>query len=316
MLLSLHNPVGQTSLSVTAIGLGTAPLGVFFANVSEKQAIETVEYALQNGVTFLDTAPWYDAHLVETRVGMALKGVPRDSYVLATKVGRYFDADNKPHLDFSRDGIQRSIEGSLQRLGVDRVDILHLHAPEGEHHYRIAVDEGYPLLAEMRQQGVIKAIGVGENYWEPLVDWARDAACDCFLLAGRYTLLEQDALNALNQFHQQRISIFGAGIYNTGILAKGADAGAWYQYKSAPPEILDKVRRIEAICQQHGVSLQSAAVQFVNAHPAITALIIGAESPQQLQESITAYTESIPSIFWQDLRAAGLIDPQAPVPTV
>lgn len=308
-------PVGQTALHVPAIGLGTAPLGTFFANITEAQAVDTVQYALQNGVTLIDTAPWYDAHLVETRVGSALRGVPREGYVLATKVGRRFDAGGQPYLDFTRDGVLRSIEGSLQRLGVDAFDILYLHAPEGDQHYRTAVTEAYPLLAEMRQQGQIKAIGVGENFWEPLVDWARDAQCDCFLLAGRYTLLEQGALTALDAFHAQGISIFGAGIYNSGILAKGSTAGGWYQYADAPAAVIAKVRQIEVLCQRHDVSLQAAAVQFVKVHPAMTTLVIGAESPQQLQQSIEAYHAPISENFWQDLREAGLIDPQAPLPT-
>lgn len=301
-------------IQLPAIGLGTAPLGDFFAQVSETQAVETVHYALEHGAAFIDTAPWYDAGLVERRVGLALRGIPRERYVLATKVGRLFDDNGAFRLDFTRDGIRRSIEGSLERLGVERVDILHLHAPEGEQHTRDALEQAYPLLDDMRGQGLIGAVGVGENYWEPLVHFAAHGHFDCFLLAGRYTLLEQGALTALDQFHAQGIQVFGAGVYNSGILAKGAVDGAWYQYEAAPHGIIEKVRHIEVLCQRHHVPLNAAAVQFVQAHPAVTALVIGAESPAQLAGSLAALEVPIPPVFWADLRAEGLIDPAAPVP--
>lgn len=304
--------VGQTGLNVPVLGLGTAPLGLSFAGINETQAVETVHYALEHGVTFIDTAPYYDAELVETRVGVALAGVPRADYVLATKVGRVLDADDVTYLDFTRAGVLQSIEGSLNRLGVDRVDILHLHAPEGEYHTRMALEQAYPLLDDLRKQGIIQAVGVGENFWEPLVTFAREASFDCFLLAGRYTLLEQGALDALNRFQAQGISIFGAGVYNSGILAKGAVDGAWYQYAAAPAAIVEKVRQIEQICQQHGVPLNAAAVQFVKAHPAVTALVIGAESPTQLAGTLAALEADIPPAFWDDLRVHNLIDAAAP----
>ncbi|HLV34780.1 MAG TPA: aldo/keto reductase [Spirillospora sp.] len=307
--------VGQTNLHVPILGLGTAPLGYMWSDVSEAQAVETVHYALEHGVTFLDTAPWYDAYLVEERLGRALAGVPRESYVLATKVGRLFTPDKQPILDFSRDAVRRSIDGSLERLNVDYVDILHIHAPETPDQYRQAIDEAYPLLNDMRERGMIKAVGVGENYWEPLVNYVVDGEFDCFLLAGRYTLLEQGALHALNDFHGRGISIFGAGVYNTGILARGSASDVvWYQYEQAPKELLIKTRRIEEICEKHGVPLKAAAVQFVKAHPAMTALVIGAESAEQLAETLEALRTPIPRAFWHDLREADLIDPAAPVP--
>jgi D-threo-aldose 1-dehydrogenase len=305
--------VGKTALHIPIMGLGTAPLGNFWSDVPEAQAVETIHFALEQGVTFLDTAPYYSETMVERRVGLALAGVPRDSYVLATKVGRLMMPNGQDGIDFSRDGVLKSIQGSLQRLQVDRIDILHVHDPDSSR-YKTALDEAYPLLADLRRQGVIKAVGVGVNFWELLVDFARDAEFDCFLLAGRYTLLEQGALAALNLFQEKGISIFGAGVYNTGILAKGANSGAWYQYRPAPSEILDKVRRIEAICSQHNVPLNAAAIQFVKAHPAVTSLVIGAESSGQLAESIHALQVTIPFEFWSDLRAEGLIDPTTPVP--
>jgi D-threo-aldose 1-dehydrogenase len=304
--------VGQTDLHVPVIGLGTAPLGNFFADVSEAQAVEAVHYALKNGVNFIDTAPWYGYDVAE-RLRQALAGVPRDSYVLATKVGLMFTPEGQPVEDFTREGILRTLDFSFNKLKIDRFDILHIHAP-GFKHYRTALDEAYPLLADLRSQGVIKAIGNGENVWEPLVDFARDAHFDCFLLAGRYTLLEQGALNALNVFREKNISIFGAGVYNTGILAKGSVDGAWYQYTAAPPEIVEKVRKLETICSRHDVPLNAAAVQFVKAHPAVTSLVIGAESAEQLAGSIKALNTPIPAAFWSDVREAGLVDTNAPIP--
>jgi D-threo-aldose 1-dehydrogenase len=305
--------VGSTALRVPVIGLGTAPIGRMWTDVPETQAVATVQYALEQGVTFFDTAPYYDATLVETRVGLALQGIPRHSYTLATKVGRLITPDRADLMDFTRDGVRRSLEGSLTRLKVDHVDILHIHDPDAAT-YQTAMAEAYPFLADLRREAVIKAVGVGVNYWEPLLDFARDGQFDCFLLAGRYTLLEQGALAALNQFHAQGISIFGAGVYNTGILAKGSKSGAWYQYRAAPAPIVEKVARLEALCQRHDVPLNAAAVQFVKAHPAVTSLVIGAESPAQLGQSIEAIRAPIPAAFWAELRAAGLIDAAAPVP--
>jgi len=305
-------PVGKTALQVPILGLGTAPLGNYWSDVSEQQAVDAIHYTLENGAAFIDTAPWY-GQLVAERLGIALAGVPRDSYVLASKTCLMHSPDGQPIEDFTREGVLRSIEWSIERLKIDRFDILHIHAPSKEH-YRTAIEQAYPLLAELRDQGVIKAVGVGENYWEPLVEFARDAHFDCFLLAGRYTLLEQGALNAMNQFHAQNISIFGAGVYNTGILAKGAVDGVWYQYAAAPSEIIDKVRRLEALCQKHGVPLNAAAVQFVKAHPAVTSLVIGAESKEQIASTIAALNTVIPAAFWSDLRASGLIDANAPMP--
>jgi D-threo-aldose 1-dehydrogenase len=302
--------VGHTDLHVPLIGLGTASIGLLYSDVSTTQAVDTIRFALQNGVTFLDTAPYYSQTLVEQRIGQALAGVPRDSYVLATKIGR---PDGSDVMDFSADGVKRSIEGSLQRLRTDRIDILHIHDPNRET-YRAALNEAYPVLAELRAQGAIRAVGVGVNYWEILDDFMRDAEFDCFLLAGRYTLLEQGALGLLNRCAEKGISIFAAGVYNSGILAKGAISGAWYQYSEAPSAIKAKVRQLESICERYRVPLHGAAFQFVKAHPAVASLIIGAESAQQLGQTLEGKDIAIPHEFWETLRVEGLLDPQAPLP--
>lgn len=302
--------VGQTDLQVTVIGFGSASIGTLYANVAETQDIETVHFALENGIKFIDTAPFYSQLLVETRLGIALADVPRDSYVLSTKVGR---PDRTDQIDFSPDGIKRSIEGSLRRLRTDRIDILHLHDVD-KTTYKSALEDGYPVLESLCSQEVIKAVGVGMNCWELLMDFAHDAAFDCFILAGRYTLLEQGALSALNRFAEKKISVFGAGIYNSGILVKGAKLGAWYQYREAPVEIRNKVSRIQAVCDQYDVPLHAAAIQFVRAHAAIPSLLIGAESPLQLAQSLDGLTIAILHDFWLALQSHGLIDRAAPIP--
>jgi D-threo-aldose 1-dehydrogenase len=305
--------IGRTQVSVSPLGLGCAPLGhPLFGVVSEAQAVETIHAALENGVTLFDAAPYYGGTLVEQRLGLALSGVPRDRYTLSTKVGRLLVGDE--HLtDYSPDGVRRSIAGSLERMRTDVLDIVHIHDPDADT-YRAALDDVYPVLDDLRDKGVVRAIGIGVNEWELLSAFARDAHFDCFLLAGRYTLLEQGARDAMNRFHAQGISILAAGVYNTGILATGAREGAWYQYAPAPPAILARVRRLEAVCARYSVPLPAAAVQFVAAHPAVASLVIGAGSADEARANAAVYRAPIPAGLWEDLRAEGLIDPAAPVP--
>ena len=297
--------VGQTDLKVSRIGLGTAHIG----KGTTAQAVAIVQRALELGITFLDTAPLYKT---EPYLGEALAGVPRDSYVLATKVGRLPDGKGGFTFNFSRDEVMQSIENSLNALKIDRIDILHIHDPDD--HYHQALNEAFPTLAELRSQGVIKAVGARMNQWQMLADFARDADFDCFLLAGRYTLLEQTSLDALKLFQEKRISVFAGGVYNSGILATGDTETATYQYQLAPPQIREKTRRLETVCQRHNVPLNAAAVQFVAAHPAITSLIIGADQVEQVEANLTALNVPIPAAFWDDIRAAGLIESGAPTP--
>jgi len=304
--LQPDNRVGNTDLHIAGIGLGTASIGTLYSDVSEAQAIETVQFALAHGVNYFDTAPFYSERLCETRLGLALTGISRDSYVLSTKVGR---PDGSNDMDFSADGVKRSIEGSLRRLRTNRIDILLIHDPNPQT-YRAALNEAYPVLADLRRQGVIKAVGVGMNYWELLTDFARDGDFDCFILAGRYTLLEQGALNALNQFAAKGISVLAAGIYNSGILTNGA----WYQYASPSPVIIQRVSKLRAVCDKFAVALPVAALRFVSAHPSVASLVVGCESATQLAQNIERLNTPIPTEFWQTLIAEGLLDAVAPVP--
>ncbi len=307
--------VGKTPLQVSRLGLGTAPLGNMYRQIPESQAIATIQYALEHGMNFIDTAPLYGAGLSERLLGTALAGVPRDSYVLATKVGRLVSPEGRVWFDFSRDGVLRSFEASLERLRTDRIDILHFHDADDLGHFAMALREGFPALAELRAQGVIKAIGAGMNQWELLADFARSADFDCFLLAGRYTLLQQHPMYEFFPLCQARgIGVFLGGVFNSGILATGARPGAKYMYTDAPPAIMERVRRIEAICARHGVPLRIAALQFALAHPAVTAAVLGAESPAEVAENLEAFQTPVPAALWAELRTEGLLDQAAPTP--
>ncbi len=304
--------------AVPTLGLGCAPLGGdggVFGMESDAAADATVQHALAKGVTFFDTAPLYGSGVSETRLGRALAGVPRNRYQIATKIGVVINPDGSSERSYRRDAVKRSIEGSLQRLGIDYVEVAHIHDADPEANLRIALDEAYPVLADFKAQGVIRAIGAGMNYWEPEAELARNADFDCFLLAGRYTLLEQAPIHEyLPLCLAKGISVFLGGVFNTGILATGSIPAARYQYRPAPPEMLEKTRRIEAICARHGVALKAAALQFPLAHPAVRSLVVGMISPQEIEQNLAALHAPIPDAFWAELRTAGLIEPDAPTP--
>lgn len=241
--------------------------------------------------------------------------------MLATKVGHLVTPTGAVTLDYTRAGVLRSIEASLARLQLERLDIVHIHEPititakTRQAFRRAALEEVFPVLAELRDAGVIGAVGAGLNEWELLADFARQADFDCFLLAGRYTLLEQGALDQFLPLCQAKnISVLLGGVYNSGILATGARPGAQYNYADAPPEIMARVKRIEAICRSHGVPLNVAALQFPAAHPAVTSLIIGAVSAAEVAANLQSLAWPVPAALWRDLQAAGLLHQAAPTP--
>lgn len=294
-------------LRLPRVGLGTGLHG----EVSERQSVATIEHAMQCGVRFFDTAPLYGNGLAEERLGIALRGVPRDDYVLNTKVGILSGGVTGDFdYDFSAGGVERCFERSLRRLRVERVDILHLHEPEGFAHQVLA--ETLPLVTRWREQGLIRAVSAGVNHWdmvEPFVEHL-----DCVLLAGRYTLLEQGALPFLERQRRERRPVLGAGIFNSGILATGPRAAARYNYLPAPPPLRERARRLQEACERHGVELAHAAVQFAAAQPALATLIFGACSRAELDQALRGMRASTPPALWAELRAAGLLDPAAPVP--
>ncbi len=295
------------------VGLGTAPIGgLYDVHVSDEQAKGLIHFCLDQDVTLIDSAPLYGAGEAERKVGLGVAGVPRESYMISTKVGRIIQPDRSLTFEYSRDAVMRSIESSRERLGIDYFDIVHIHDPDD--HFQQALDEAFPTLAELRDQGVIGAIGAGMNQWEMLMEFARNADFDVFLLAGRYTLLEQTSLNFLKLCQEKAIKILAGGVFNSGILATGNVKDAKFQYEDAPQHIRDNVDKLSMVCEEYNVPLNAAALQFVDAHPAITTLAVGAISIAQVQSNLDALQFDIPAAFWQAIRERHLIEEDAPTP--
>lgn len=330
--------LGKTELSVSRFGLGGAPLGNLYNPLPEQQAQDTIQRAYDQGVLLFDTAPLYGYGLSEHRMGHALRTKERKDYVLCTKVGRYLfpqtggevkhdifkiNPSFKTVTDYSYEGTMRAVEQSYQRLGIYPVDILLIHDLEPEAYsdpeeyqrqFDIAMKGAYLALDELKRSGDIKAIGVGVNSIQACLNFSREGDFDCFMLAGRYTLLEQESLEELLPIClQKNISILIAGSYNSGILATGAVPGAKYNYQPAPPEIMEKVNRIEAVCQRHNTPLAAAAIQFPLAHPAIAAVVSGAAKPEEVDQNMQLMSRSIPNALWQELKHEGLLREDAPV---
>jgi len=318
--------LGRTPLTVTRFGLGTAPLAGLFEAVSEPNALQVIEHAWEAGLRFYDTAPLYGHGLAEQRLGRVLRERPRGEFTLATKVGRLLRADAPPEpgqafrdtppvnpvFDFTYDGVMRSFEESLGRLGLDRVDVLHIHDPDD--HYDQALRGAYRALDQLRTEGVIKAVGAGMNQAEMLARFAREADFDCFLLAGRYSLLDQVALKDLLPLCVERgIAIIAGGVYNSGILAD-PKPGAHYNYQTAPADLVKRAQRIREVCARHGVPLKAAAVQFPLGHPAVTCVVVGCRSAAQLDESIQMFETEISAELWEDLKRERLLPEDAPTP--
>lgn len=330
-------PAGRTAARLTTLGLGTATLG---GNVrppiSNADAAAIVDRAYERGIRFFDTAPYYGYGRSERLVGDTLRG--RSGWVLSTKAGRLLRPRTTPQdagdqwidplpfehvYDYSYDGVMRSFEQSLLRLGTDRIDILLIHDIDAwsqgedmvEARYREAIGSGYRALDELRSSGTVKAIGLGLDDHDWCERFLREAEFDAVLLAGRYSLLEQPALPTLLPLAlEQGVGIMLGGIFNSGILATGAVPGARYNYEAAPPEIMERVARIEAVCRAHSVSLPRAAVQFVLGHPAVSSLVLGAVKPAEIARNLAALDEPVPDGLWSDLKTEGLLDPDAPTP--
>jgi len=335
--------IGNQGLEVTQLGLGGTSYANMYSAVSKGVAVDTITSAFGAGIRYFDTAPLYGFGLSETRLGAGLGQLDRAECVVSSKVGYTLVprgtseppvevfVDTPPlasAFDYSRDAILRSLDESLERLNLSRIDLVYVHDPDRcisidlnfdpnqETDYRQVLDETFPALAELRCQGVIGAIGVGINQWQMLCDFARAADFDCFLLAGRYTLLEQNSVTELLRLCQEKqIRIVVGGPYNSGILASGPVDGAYYNYAAAPRDVMKKTGEIEAVCRRHGVALAAAALQFPFGHPSVVAAIPGARSVAELQENVAHFETEIPSQMWQELRALGLLHPEAPLPS-
>jgi D-threo-aldose 1-dehydrogenase len=328
---------GRTGLEVTAFGFGTAPIGNFLREIDEETSAAMIDRAWEAGVRFFDTSPLYGHGLAELRLGQGLRWKRREDFVLASKVGRVLRPAPREairfapwvnaapftlHFDYSYDGTMRSIEDSLQRMGTDWMDVCFIHdidrfsrGADQPKVFAEAMDGCWRALSSLRDQGVLKAIGVGVNEWEVCHAALEARDFDCFLLAGRYTLLEQEALEAFLPLCEARgAAVVVGGGFNSGILATGAVEGAKYNYRPAPPEVMDKVRRIEAVCRDHDVPLPAAALQFVVAHPAIPCFMAGTRTVEQLDQNLAWFDHPISASFWADLKARGLLREDAPTP--
>ena len=332
--------LGNGGLTFTELGFGTAPLGNLYKAISDDDARATLDAAWEGGVRYFDTAPLYGLGLSETRLNPFLRDKPRDSYILSSKVGRLIEycaaehragigkwfevPQRRENFDYTYDGVMRSFEHSFSRLGVNQIDILYVHdLCVFSHGSKTASDmrveeffggRGYDAMISLRDQKVIKAIGGGVNEWEVCQTLAERGDFDLFLLAGRYTLLEQKALDSFLPLCEARgIGIITGGPYNSGILATGAKSGSFYNYDPAPQDIIDRVNAIENVCKSHGVRLIDAAFQFPLLHPAHVSVIPGGQGVAEMMGNLRAAQADIPKALWADLKAAGLMHVEAPV---
>jgi D-threo-aldose 1-dehydrogenase len=332
--------VGTTGLTLTRLGLGAAPLAGLYREVRDEDAVALIEHAWDIGIRSFDAAPLYGYGNGERRMGLALHDKPRDEFAFSTKVGRLAiprdriaagaDVDRQRQgevedayykgtppvrmvFDYSYDGVMRSVEESLERLNLDRVDILYIHDPDD--HWEQAITGAWPALRRLRDEGVVKAVGAGMNQVEMLMRFAREAEMDLFMVAGRYTLLDPSALDELMPLCVERgIGVVIAGVMNSGILA---DPGpnATFNYQPAPREWLERAARLRAACDELGVPIKAAAVQFAIAHPAVVSLIAGVRTAEHLDDYPELMRSPIPAAFWDELRARRLIPENAPVPS-
>ncbi len=334
--------IGLHGLEVTRLGLGGTTFGNMYSALDDQEALDVIDASYVAGVRYFDTAPLYGYGMSETKMGPGLARYNRDEIAISSKVGYvlkerqegddyvdlFVDAPKlTSYFDYSRDAVLRSIEGSLKRLKTDRLDIVLIHDPDdgksiepgwvpGDRaNFDQVMAEAYPALAELREQGVVKAIGLGMNQWQMLADFARAGNFDAFLLAGRYTLLEQESLRELLPLCAERdVRIIIGGPYNSGILATGAIEGATYNYAAAPEPLLERVRGIEAVCARHDVPLQAAALQFPFGHSAVATVIPGARTVAEVEGNVGFLQHAISADFWAELKQEGLIDAASPTP--
>ena len=333
-------PLGRTALRTTQFGFGTAPLSGFRDPIPEADAIATIAAAYDAGIRLFDTSPYYGYGRAELRLGAAIRDCPRADFLLSTKIGRWMTPITPgttpanwrqgglpfaPTFDYGYDGVHKSLEQSMLRLGMNHIDIVFIHDVDFwtirdhallEQRFTQTMSGAYKALDELRAAGTIGAIGVGLNEADMSARFVRAGNFDCVLLAGRYTLLEQGALTDFLPLCTERgVSVIIGGPLNSGILATGARPGARYDYNDAPPEVLDRVRRIEAVCARHAVPLPAAALQFPLGHPSVAAIIPGAINRAEITGNLDLFRREIPTALWAELRHEKLLHPEAPVPS-
>jgi D-threo-aldose 1-dehydrogenase len=332
------------NLAFSTVGLGTGPLGDFFELLDEKTATSTVEQGLASGIRVFDSSPHYGNGLAESRMGAGLRRATRDQIVVSSKIGRIMDPFTKkpevrkdvvspgfvggfphaPRFDYSYDGAMRSIEHSLLRTGLDRLDIVLIHdcdvwthgPDEAGPRFKEAMDGAYLALDKLRRDGVVKAIGFGINEADTCVKFANAGDFDVAMMAGRYSLLVQTGLDEfLPLARKKNMGVMLAGVFNSGILATGAVPGAKYDYTAAPEPIVSKVKKIEEVCRAHNTTIRQAALQFSMAHPAVVSIVLGAVKPEEVKANVQDASVKIPTSLWSDLKSANLLNPAAPTPS-
>jgi D-threo-aldose 1-dehydrogenase len=323
------NTLGSTAVRISELGFGGGPLGGLFQPVDHDIAQSALAEAWVRGIRYFDTAPHYGIGQSESWFGEFLRQQPRETFTLSTKVGRLLveqdsagrtdeafqvPATHRRVWDFSRNGVRRSLEDSLRRLGLDRVDILYLH--DVEQHFQDALRQGYPALAELRDEGVVGAIGAGMGDAGLLARLVQETDPDVVMLAGRYTLLDQSGLYELLPICQDRgVSVVAAAVFNSGVLAQRRPVdGAMYGYDQASPAVLERANRIAEVCAAHDVTLPQAAMAFPLTHPAVAGIVVGMRSAEEVRQNLPGFASGVSGQLWNDLRSQGLVDERVPIP--
>ena len=298
-------PLGRTGLTITRLGLGTAPLASIFWGNDEARGVATAARAVERGIRLFDSAPLYGLGESETRLGRALATIARDDVVVATKAGRSLVPAPDPHgstdavFDFSREATLRQLETSLERLGLDQIDIVHIHDPED--HLPEAIDGTYAALDRLRREGVIRAVSLGTNVVATARYFLRNADLDCVMVAGRLTLLYQSAaVDLVPDCRRAGVAYLAAGVFNSGVLADPRP-GSWFDYAPASSDLLERAAAIRAVCASHGVSLHAAALHYPLTVDGVTAVIVGMSSPTEVDDNLAALDSAIPPALWSDL---------------
>ncbi|MEU2427283.1 aldo/keto reductase [Streptomyces sp. NPDC007851] len=320
--------IPTTAVQVTELGFGASVIGNLYRTTTAEDAAAALAAAWDAGIRYYDTAPHYGLGLSEHRLGAALRDRPRDQYVISSKAGRLLVPNEHPRgvdtegfvvrddlrrqWDFSRDGVLRSIEETLARTGLDRLDIVYLHDPDD--HWRQAADQAMPALAGLRDQGVIGAIGAGMNQSAMLARFLRETAADVVMLAGRYTLLDQSALDdVLPAAREHGKAVVAVGVFNSGLLSRDRPSeGMTYDYQAAPSELVDRARAIADVCEAHGTTLPAAAIAFPLTHPSVINVTLGMRDPGQVRRNARLHRQPVPQGLWHDLRDQGLLRPETP----
>ena len=329
--------LGKTDIELSAIGFGGAPIGDLFENLQDENCYKVLENCYESNINHFDTSPYYGNGLSEQRLGYFLKKMPKNKYYVSTKVGRYLTPEKEeninrgkwagglnfvPNIDYSYDGVMKSFEQSLDRLGTSKIDVClihdvdrYTHGDEVDHYFKIAMSGAYKALTKLKEEKIIKAIGIGVNDADVCKRFAEAGDFDCMLLAGRYTLLDQSALDDCIPIAQERnIGIILGGVFNSGILAKGIGEDITYFYQTIPDNIKKKYNEISIICERYDVSVSSVALQFCYANKNISSMVIGMDREEQINHNISSLSKKVPNDLWQELKNKNIIDERCALP--